>query len=70
MLTNVSITHDEMLEIVKAYVADYRTQYDAAESLGVTPAYLSDVLRGKRDVGPHLCDVLGYERHFRFTPKS
>ncbi len=33
-----------------------------AQTLGVSPAYLSDVYRGRRDPGPALLDHLDLER--------
>jgi hypothetical protein len=33
-----------------------------ADSLDLSAAYLSDVYRGKRAVGPSLCKALGFER--------
>lgn len=33
-----------------------------ASTLGVSPSYLSDVYKGRRDPGPALLDQLGLER--------
>lgn len=36
-----------------------------ASSLGCSPAYLSDVYRGRRDPGPKLLEDLGLERQVK-----
>lgn len=39
-----------------------QTQVDLAKTLGVTPQYLSDVLRGKREAGRKILTALGLQR--------
>jgi hypothetical protein len=38
------------------------TQTALAYQLGIHPAYLNDVLNGRRDPGPAILEPLGYER--------
>ena len=49
------------LELLKTRLKG-RTQSALAKELGVSPAYLSDILRGKRDPGPQVLGALGLER--------
>lgn len=49
------------LELLKTRLKG-RTQKALADELGVSPAYLSDILRGKRDPGPQVLGALGLER--------
>lgn len=38
------------------------TQHKLAYLLGVHPAYLSDVMNGRKEPGPSIYEPLGYER--------
>jgi transcriptional regulator with XRE-family HTH domain len=44
------------------------TQKQVAADLGVSAPYLSDVLAGKRDVGPKILERLGLRREIRYLP--
>ncbi len=50
------------LEILKAFVGNYRRQVDAAEALGITQPWLSKILRGREDVPPKIFAPLGIAR--------
>ena len=39
-----------------------RTQKALADELGISPAYLSDILLKKREAGPQVLDALGLTR--------
>lgn len=43
------------------------SQQALAEMLGVTPAYLSDVLAGRRAPGPKLLQALGLRRQVAYV---
>lgn len=53
---------DEFIEYLKSRVAEHGTQRKYAESLGVSEAYLSDILNGRREPGKRLLDAVGFER--------
>ena len=60
-----------MLGYLKKYInKEYRTQKEAAKSLGVSQGYLSDVLAGRREVGDKLAKQLGYEKGVVYQPLS
>lgn len=56
------MSQDEFIEFLRNHIAEHGTQQDFAERIGVTPAYVSDVLRGQRKPGKKLLDAMGFER--------
>lgn len=40
----------------------FDTQSEAAESLGISPAYLRDLLRARRDISENMLSKLGLKR--------
>lgn len=56
----MAIEHHELLDIVKSRQGD-RSLRAYARSLDLSAAYISDVYRGKRPVGPFLAEAMGYE---------
>jgi lambda repressor-like predicted transcriptional regulator len=47
-----------------------RTIAALSRELGVSPAYLSDVLNGNREPGPKIIDALGLERVVTYRKKK
>lgn len=45
------------------------SQQALAETLGVTPAYLSDVLGGRREPGPKILEGLKLRRQFVYVQR-
>lgn len=43
-------------------VREYKTQKDAAKALGISPAYLSDLVNGRRDVPTKILAKLGLRK--------
>jgi transcriptional regulator with XRE-family HTH domain len=56
------MTRDKLVELLQRKVQRAGTQAALAKELGITAAYLGDVLNGKRKPGPTLLDALGYRR--------
>ncbi len=56
------MTKTELLQYIQRLVDEAGSQKDLAEKLGVSAAYLSDVLQGKREPAGKLLDALGVER--------
>ena len=50
------------IETIKNLVKEAGTQAKVAENLGITPSYLSDILKGKREVSESVADKLGLLR--------
>jgi len=42
------------------------TQKAVAEELGIHPTFLSDVLKGKRDISANLAERMGFQREVVF----
>ncbi len=58
------MTADEVLALLRKHVAKHKTQGEAAKSLGVSGAYLSDVLNSRRDPGPTILKALGLQKSY------
>lgn len=52
----------EPLEALRAFVAKHPTQQAAAEALGVSPVYVSDLLNERRDFSDNMLAKLGLRR--------
>jgi hypothetical protein len=46
------------------------SQVDVARQLGVSPQYLHDVLKKRRQVGKKILDAMGYERHMVYVKRK
>jgi transcriptional regulator with XRE-family HTH domain len=44
-----------------------RTQKDVAKDLGISPQYLSDILKGRREISAEVARRLGFERVVTFV---
>lgn len=56
------ITHDELIEQLRAYVAQHRTITATAAALGISATFLGDVLRKRREPSAVIMNALGYRR--------
>lgn len=66
-------TDRELAEQVKARaMARNKTQRTLAQELGISEAYLSDFLNGRRNAGPTILKRLGYDPtpHYRKLSKA
>ncbi len=59
----------ELLSRIREIVTRLGRQDMAAEHLGISPQYLSDVLHGRREISKNLAERLGYERVVVFYRK-
>jgi hypothetical protein len=57
----VLLTNDEAMEEFRLWVRSCGTQKAAAEALGVTPQYISDILAGRRTLSEPMAAKLGLE---------
>lgn len=53
---------------LRRFVAAHQTQASAAKALDISPAYLSDILAGKRGLSKPVAARLGFERRTVYTP--
>jgi len=47
-----------------------RAQQDLAAELGISPSYLSDIYKGKREPGEQVLSKLGLERQVGYLPRK
>lgn len=55
---------------IERIIEERGTQKAAAEFLGVSQQYLTDLLKGRRDPGKKILDKLGLESSVIYTPKQ
>lgn len=61
----------EFLKYLEIYIAEHGgTQKSAAKALGISAAYLNDILHGKREPGYKICNALGLHKVISFVPGS
>lgn len=60
------LTHEQMIDKLREVVKDEGSQFAAAQALDISPAYLSDILTGKRKVSDRLARRLGFRREFAY----
>ena len=61
------MTRDEVIKLLYRRVDRAGSRSALAKEIGVSPAYIGDVLLGKRDPGPAILSVLGLRRHVQIT---
>lgn len=64
------ITEDEARKHLADEVAKQGTQKAFADANGISPAYLSDVLSKRRDLGDRVLASIGLERVVTYRKKS
>lgn len=64
-----TLTEQDVLQILRDLVAERGTQYSVANEIGVTPAYLSDVLRGARKPANKILEYLHLREEKIYKPK-
>lgn len=52
----------DIIAVVRRACREAGDQQTLARQLGVSPAYISDVLNERKEPGPKILDPLGYER--------
>ena len=57
-----AITRFQLLDVLRREITRDGSLRATARRLKITPAYLSDVMRGRRDPGPKVLEPLGYFR--------
>lgn len=57
----MTLTQEEMLQRLRGFVFDCGTQAKAAKKLGISPAYLNDILQKKRGISKEVANKFGYD---------
>jgi plasmid maintenance system antidote protein VapI len=53
---------ETVLQFIQRRVKEHGSQRAYAKHLGVSQAYLSDVINGRRDISKEMAQLLGYKR--------
>ena len=56
------MTREDVVILLETYCRKHGTQKNAAKNLGVSPAYLNDVLLGRREPGAAILRNFGLRR--------
>lgn len=64
------MTEDEVIEQLRAAIADAGSQRAFAEKHGFTPGYVSDVLKGQRGLSDRILAAIGVERVVTYRMKE
>lgn len=68
LMSDTSLRNRDMIAILRSACATAGTQAAWAAKHGFSPAYVSDVLNGRRDMSEALANALGFLREVRFVP--
>lgn len=61
------LTVAEVRTVLRAKIRKAGSMRKAAKQLGITAAYLCDIMHGRRDPGPRVAKALRYRREVRIT---
>lgn len=64
------ITRDDLAVRIRAAVKAAGSQRALARQWEISPSYLTDLLRGLREPGPKILEVLGVERVVMYQEKE
>jgi DNA-binding transcriptional regulator YdaS (Cro superfamily) len=63
------LTEDEVMERLRAAIAEAGSQRAFAEKHGFTPGYVSDVIKGQRGLSDRILAAIGVERVINYRLK-
>jgi len=55
-----------MLKHIKSFVARFKTRKIAAQSIGISPAYMNDILNARREISEFVASQFGFKRKVVF----
>ncbi len=67
MMKQVRLTHEELLKLVRKEISRLGSQRLFAKAAGVTDAYISDILRSRRSLGPAILQHMQYRVEIRYV---
>lgn len=62
------LTHEEFVEAIRQFAKGCESQAHAADRIGVSPSYLSDIVRGRRGPGEKIAQAMGFRRKTSYVP--
>lgn len=60
--TETRITPDDAIELIEDLITELGTRSKAADALGISPQYLSDIMSGARAISDNVARKLGYSK--------
>jgi len=65
------LTQEQMTEQIRKIVKAAGSQFAAAQQMDISPAYLNDILKGRRAISDQLARRLGFRREmvYRHNPE-
>lgn len=63
-----TVSEKQILDMLKDYIKERGTQRVAAIDLGISQAFLSDIVLGKREVSDSVARKLGFSKVYLFVP--
>jgi plasmid maintenance system antidote protein VapI len=61
------ITQDEIKEIIEQMVTTWGSQRKLADHLGISAAFLSDIINGNKPVSNQVAQKLGYKKVVKYA---
>ena len=58
----------EVVELLRVLATQSDSQSDLAAEIGISPQYLNDILRGRRDPGETVLRYLGLQKRVIYVP--
>lgn len=69
-MPDTEYSEEELLSQLRAYCEEAGTQVEAAKQLGISNAYLSDILNKKRGISAEIASKLGFVKATVFYHKE
>lgn len=66
-MSKQEITQDEIKEIILQMVSKWGSQRAVADHLGISGAFLSDILNGNKPVSNQVAQKLGYKKIVKYA---
>jgi transcriptional regulator with XRE-family HTH domain len=64
------VDQEGLMKMLRSIMAGYKNQHEFAKACGVSDGFLSDILRGRRDVSVKILDHIGIKRVVVYRPKE
>ena len=65
-----SMTREQLVRKLESMVSEEGSQVAVASKLGVSPSYLSEIMRGTREPGEKFLSALNLEKHVVFKERT
>lgn len=69
-MAQIEYSEEEVRQHLRAYVEEAGSQTEAAKGLGISTAYLSDILHGHRGISAEIAGKLGFVKKTFYYQKE